>query len=163
MEKEVLARSAASGFTGSVVRPGLVYGGRGGTMPQLFGDAKGERLVTYYGAGMNRWTLVYRRDLATLYRLIAESGTGGIFHGVDGTPMPVRAVAEAASRAAGWDGRTRSIAFEELPEAEREHARRALGKDVAVTSSRTAALGWVPSFASFAEGAAQAYREWSQS
>ena len=162
MEQEVLARGAAAGFTGSVVRPGLVYGGSGGTMPEWFGDAQGERLVRYYGAGANRWTLVYRRDLATLYRLIAESGAAGIFHGVDGTPMPVRAVAEAASYAAGWEGRTRSIAFEELPQREREHARRALGKDVAVTSSRTALLGWTPTYSSFAEGAAQAYREWSQ-
>ena len=163
MEKEVLARSAAGGFAGTVDRPGLVYGGRGGTMPQLFGDPEGERLVRYYGAGKNRWTLVYRRDLATLYRLIAESGSGGIFHGVDNTPMQVKAIAEAASHAAGWNGRTLSIAFEELPEREREHARRALGKDVAVTSSRTAALGWRPSYASFADGAAQAYREWSNS
>ncbi len=161
MEQEVLARSAASGFTGAVVRPGLVYGGRGGTMPNLFGDPQGEQLVPYYGAGMNRWTLVYRRDLATLYRLIVESGARGIFHGVDGTPMTVKAMAEAASRAAGWGGRTRSIAFDDLPEREREHARRALGKDVAVTSSRAAALGWTPSYVSFAEGADQAFREWS--
>ena len=163
MEREVLDSGAASGFVGTVIRPGLVYGGRGGTMPELFGDARGERLVRYYGDGTNRWSLVYRRDLATLYRLIVESGASGIFHGVDGTPMPVRAIAETASRAAGWDGRTRSIAFEELPAREREHARRALGRDVAVTSSRTATLGWIPSFASFADGAAQAYREWSQS
>lgn len=162
MEQEVLSRSAASGFRGTVVRPGLVYGGRGGTMPQLFGDAEGAGLVRYHGDGTNRWPLVYRHDLATLYRLVAESGTGGVFHGVDGTPMPVRAVAEAASHAAGWEGRTRSIAFEELPANEREHARRALGRDVPVTSTRSATLGWKPSYASFAEGAAQAYREWTQ-
>ncbi|MBA3578373.1 MAG: NAD-dependent epimerase/dehydratase family protein [Gemmatimonadaceae bacterium] len=162
LEKEVLARSAGAGFSGAVVRPGLVYGGRGGTMPQWFGDAGRDRLVQYYGAGTNRWTLIYRRDLAALYWRLAESGMGGTFHGVDGTPMPVRAVAEAASRAAGWEGRTRSIPFEELPIAEREHARRALGRDVAVTSSRTSTLGWKPTYPSFQEGAAQAYREWSE-
>lgn len=143
---------------GAVVRPGLVYGGRGGTMPQLFGGADGA--VPFHGDGANRWTLVYRGDLAALYLRIAERRARGIFHGVDGTPLPVRQVAGAASRAAGWQGRTRSIPLGTGPVD--EHVERALVRDVAVVPRRSRELGWVPVYPSFTDGAPQAFAEWSQ-
>ncbi|HEX8361405.1 MAG TPA: NAD-dependent epimerase/dehydratase family protein [Longimicrobium sp.] len=151
VERDVL------GAGGAVVRPGLVYGGRGGTMPYLFGPAVEHGAVEYQGDGRNRWTLVYQRDLAALYLKIAERGASGIFHGVDGAPLTVREVAEAASRAAGAQGRTRAI-----PHAEGdEHAERALSRDVAVIARRSLELGWAPTFPSFLEGADQAFAEWS--
>jgi hypothetical protein len=75
---------------------------------------------------------------------------------------PPRWAARRASRAAGWQGRTRSIPLEG---AERdEHLERALMRDVAVVSRRSRELGWTPSFASFAEGGAdRAFAEWSGS
>lgn len=152
VERAVLAAG------GAVVRPGLVYGGRGGTMPTLFGGTDGA--VAFHGDGANRWTLVYRGDLAALYLRIAEQGARGVFHGVDGTPLPVRQVAEAASRAAGWRGRTRAIS-RESGEWD-EHVERALVRDVAVVSRRSRELGWAPAFPSFIHGAARAFAEWSR-
>jgi nucleoside-diphosphate-sugar epimerase len=152
IEREVL------GAGGAVVRPGLVYGGSGGTMPYLFGPAVDHGAAEYQGDGRNRWTLVYQRDLAALYVQIVERGATGIFHGVDGAPLTVREVAEAASRAAGAEGRTRAI-----PHAEGdEHAERALSRDVAVIARRSLELGWAPTFPSFLEGAEQAFTEWSR-
>jgi nucleoside-diphosphate-sugar epimerase len=152
LEREVLgdARSA-------VVRCGLAYGGRGGTMPLLFGGAAAEDGVAYPGDGRNRWALVYLRDLAALYLAIAERGATGIFHGVDGAPLRVREVAEVASRAAGTGGRTRAVPYDD----EDEHTTRALARDVAVVSRRSRELGWTPRFASFQDGAEQAFAEWS--
>ena len=152
-------RDVLGSMRGAVVRPGLVYGGRGGTMPYLFGPAVEHGAAEYQGDGRNRWTLVYRRDLAALYLQIVERGASGIFHGVDGAPLTVREVAEAASRAAGAGGRTRAI-----PHAEGdEHAERALSRDVAVVARRSLELGWKPTFPSFLEGADQAFAEWSAS
>ena len=151
VEREVL------GAGGAVVRPGLVYGGRGGTMPYLFGPAVDHGAAEYQGDGRNRWTLVYLRDLAALYLKIVERGATGIFHGVDGAPLTVREVAEAASRAAGAEGRTRAV-----PTEGDEHAERALSRDVAVIARRSLDLGWAPTFPSFLEGAAQAFAEWSR-
>lgn len=152
VEREVL------GAGGAVVRPGLVYGGRGGTMPYLFGPAVDHGAAEYQGDGRNRWTLVYQRDLAALYLEIVERGATGIFHGVDGAPLTVREVAEAASRAAGAQGRTRAIP---TPPGD-EHAERALSRDVAVIARRSLELGWAPTFPSFHEGAEQAFAEWSR-
>ena len=152
VERAVLGRG------GAVVRPGLVYGGRGGTMPQLFGGA--DETVAYHGDGANRWTLVYLGDLAALYLRIAEQRAHGVFHGVDGMPLPAREVARAASDAAGWQGRTRSIPLGTGPAD--EHVERALVRDVAVVSRRSRELGWTPRFPSFADGAAQAFAEWRQ-
>jgi nucleoside-diphosphate-sugar epimerase len=149
VEREVL------GAGGAVVRPGLVYGGRGGTMPYLFGPAVDHGAAEYQGDGRNRWTLVYLRDLAALYLKIVERGATGIFHGVDGAPLTVREVAEAASRAAGAEGRTRAV-----PTEGDEHAERALSRDVAVIARRSLDLGWAPTFPSFREGAQQAFAEW---
>lgn len=151
IERDVL------GAGGAVVRPGLVYGGRGGTMPFIFGPAVEHGAVEYPGDGRNRWTLVYLRDLAALYLMIVERGASGIFHGVDGAPLTVREVAEAASRAAGAGGRTRGIP---TPAGD-EHAERALSRDVAVVARRSLDLGWAPTFPSFLDGAEQAFAEWS--
>lgn len=151
-ERDVVARG------GAVVRLGLVYGGRGGTMPQLFGGTGGA--VPYHGEGTNRWTLVYLGDVAALYVRIAEQRARGVFHAVDGTPLPVREVARAASLAAGWRGRTRSIPLGTGPRD--EHLERALVRDVAVVSRRSRELGWSPVFPSFGDGAAQAFAEWSR-
>lgn len=119
----------------------------------------GHGAAEYHGDGRNRWTLVYLRDLAGLYRKIAECQAAGLFHGVDGAPLTVQEVAQAASFAAGAGGRTRSI-----PRLEHdEHAERALDRDVAVVSRRSRELGWAPRFVSFAEGAEQAFAEWSRS
>ncbi len=159
IEGEVLRRAGET-FRAAVVRAGLVYGGRGGTLPEIFGGVERDDAVAYYGEGQNRWTLVYLGDLARLYLAVVESEGEGVFHGVDGSPMAAAHVAEAASQAAGREGRTRSIPLDVARAQLGEYFDRALGRDVAVVATRSIDLGWQPTFASFAEGASVAYAEW---
>lgn len=150
--------AAERDVSAAVIRPGMVYGGNGGLTRKLFESAEEDGASAYVGDGQNHWSLVHRRDLARLYRMVAESGARGIFHGVDGHPVTVLAAARAASEAAGAGGAVRSIPV--------ERARESLGKvadalclNQRMMASRSAELGWRPEQRSFLDGAEQAYRE----
>jgi len=158
-EQKVL-EAAGPDLATAVVRPGIVYGGRGGILAEFFVTAARDGAAAYVGNGENRWSLVYRGDNARLYRLIAESRATGIFHAVDGTPLPVKELARLASEAAGAGGATRAVPLTEA----REHRGAvvdALALDQAVVSRRAAEVGWTPQYPSFREGVAAAYREWA--
>lgn len=159
VERDVLA-AAGGGVTTAVVRPGQVYGGSGGTLPMMFGSAVEEGAAVYVGDGASRWSLVHRDDLAHLFRRVVEARDGGVFHGVDGHPLSVADVARLASEAAGAGGRTRAIPLED---ARREWGSFAemLALDVAVAPVRARALGWTPTYPSFAAGVTDAFREWA--
>lgn len=143
----------------AVVRPGMVYGGRGGILGEFFASAARDGAAAYIGEGENRWSVVYRGDNARLYRRIAETRATGIFHAVDGTPLPVRELARLASEAAGGGGATRSIPLAEARERRGAEAD-AHVLDQAVVTRRAAEVGWTPQYPSFREGVAAAYREW---
>ncbi|HEX8171067.1 MAG TPA: NAD-dependent epimerase/dehydratase family protein [Thermoanaerobaculia bacterium] len=107
---------------GAVIRPGMVWGGEG---IWLFDHP------LYIDDGMNRWPLVHRDDLAELYRLVAERGGRGIFHGV----------AEVLRARDVFPGNGVPL----------EEARRELGGfadalalDQNVRADRSRALGWTP-------------------
>ena len=144
----------------AVIRPGMVYGGgQGGAVSELFRSAVQEGTATYVGDGCNRWSLVHRNDVAELYREVVEQRARGIFHAVDGHPLPVREIARHASRAAGRGGTTRSLPLEE--------ARGALGAfadalclDQVVAAPRAHALGWRPCWPAFGTAAEAAFAEW---
>lgn len=155
---ETGGEEAGGDLLAAVVRPAMVYGGHGGLTRKLFESAEQEGASTYVGEGDNHWSLVHRRDLARLYRMVAETGARGIFHGVDGHPVAVVAAATAASEAAGAGGAVRSIPV--------ERARESLGKvadalclDQRLVARRSAELGWRPDQRSFLDAAEQAYRE----
>jgi nucleoside-diphosphate-sugar epimerase len=157
-EKMVL-EAATPTLATAVVRPGLVFGGRGGLVGQLFETAERDGAALYIGSGDNRWPLVHRDDLARLLRMIVEKRARGIFHAVDGTATPVRELAEAASRAAGRGGATRARP--------RELARRLMGGvadalclDQQVRATRSAELGWCARRPGFLESAEALYAEW---
>lgn len=157
-ERKVLEATGPELVT-AVVRPGMVYGGRGGILGEFFASVERDGAAAYIGEGKNRWSVVYRGDNARLYRRIAETRATGIFHAVDGTPLPVRELARLASEAAGGGGATRSIPLAEARE-RRGAVVDAYVLDQAVVTRRAAELGWTPQYASFREGAAVAYREW---
>lgn len=160
IERSVLGAESAHLRT-AVVRLGVVYGANSFTMNELFSAARQQGSVPYHGAGQDRWPLIYRDDLAALYLRIAEQGASGIFHGVDGHPLPVARVAELASLTAGCEGRTRSIPLEVTREEGGEHADR-VARDVPVITTRSLELGWCPRLGSFEVGASIAYREWCE-
>jgi nucleoside-diphosphate-sugar epimerase len=159
-ERKVLA-AAGPDLATAVVRPGIVYGGRGGILAGLFASAAQEGAAAYVGGGENRWSVVHREDNARLYRCIAERRATGIFHAVDGTPLPVKELARLAAEAAGRGGATRSIPVAEARSLMGDVVD-ALVLDQAVVARRAAELGWAPRFASFREGVAAAYREWAE-
>lgn len=143
----------------AVVRPGVVYGGGGGLTADFFASAEEDGAAGYVEDGDQRWSLVHREDLPRLYRLILERGASGVFHGVDGQPVPVVEAARAASRAAGAGGDVREISMEAARE-EMGGVADALAMDQRLEAPRSAELGWTPERASFVEAAPEAYREW---
>ncbi len=160
-ERIVLAASDSHLAT-AVIRPGMVFGGVGGMVGELFRSARETGASEYVGDGENRWPLIHREDVGRLYRCVAESRGRGIFHAVDATALRVRDIAAAASRAAGQSGETRSVPLSE--------ARRMLGGfadalclDQELTARRSHALGWTAEHPSFPDSAPAAFREWAAS
>src|SRR5271165_6525780 len=81
-ERLVLA-AASPGMASAVIRPGWVYGGRGGLVGGYFESAVTEGAAALVGDGQNRMPLVHREDVAELYRRVLEQRATGIFHAVD--------------------------------------------------------------------------------
>ena len=157
---ERLVLEAAGGqLATAVVRPGMVYGGKGGQVVAFFSSATKEGAATYVGSGTNRWSLVHRDDLAQLYRLVVEKRARGIFHGVDGAPVTVADAARAASQVAGKGGATRSTPLEEARKQMGPMAN-ALCLDQIVGARRSAEFGWKPKYVSFPDSARAAFEEW---
>ncbi|HEX2076396.1 MAG TPA: NAD-dependent epimerase/dehydratase family protein [Longimicrobium sp.] len=143
----------------AVVRPGMVYGGRGGSVGQAFATAKRDRAALIVGDGRNRWPLIHLDDVGALYVHVAGARARGVFHAVDGTALTVDEIARAASRAAGAGGAVRYLPVEE--------ARAFLGAfadslalDQRIAAPRSAALGWRAERPAFPEWADEVYREW---
>jgi nucleoside-diphosphate-sugar epimerase len=157
-EKRVL-EAATERIHTAVVRPGMVFGGKGGIVNAWFDSAVKDGAAAFVGGGANRWALVHREDLAELYRAIVERGARGVFHGVDGASPAVRDAAAAASRAAGKGGAVKPIPVEEARKTFGPMAD-ALAMDQVVVSARGAEVGWAPRRAPFVAGAEDAFREW---
>lgn len=158
LERMVLEAASPTVAT-AVIRPGMVFGGRGGFLGQFFESAESQGAAAYVGSGENRWPLVHRQDLARLYRAVLEKRARGIFHGVDGSAVRVKDLAEAASRAAGRQGRTLARPIEAARGLLGERAD-ALCLDQRVRACRSSELGWRPQRSGFLESAEALYLEW---
>ena len=105
--------AAARGIRTVVIRPAMVYG-RGGGVPASFPrSARDTGAAVYVGTGENHWPFVHVDDLADLYVRALGAAPGSLFLGAAGPALPVRQVAEAASRGAGAEGRTRAWPVDE--------------------------------------------------
>src|SRR2546427_7782188 len=67
----------AKAVRGLVIRPGCVYGGRGGVSGGWFAAAAAGKAPTVVGSSQNRWAMVHVDDLADAYVRAAESGLAG--------------------------------------------------------------------------------------
>jgi len=143
----------------AVIRPGVVYGGRGGLIGNYFESAEKEGAAAYVGDGSNRVPLIHLEDLARFYRRVVEHHARGVFHAVDGNAVTLADVARAASEAAGKQGATRSIPLEQARQ-ELGGFADCLALDQLVESRRTAEIGWRPEHPNFLGEAAKAYLEW---
>jgi nucleoside-diphosphate-sugar epimerase len=143
----------------AVMRPGMVYGGAGGTLGDWFREARDGHTVSYPGDGSQHWTMVHRDDVAEAYRLALEHAQGGQrFLLVDESRFTVRELAEAVARATGAEARP----VEREQVLEREGT---LGAAYLMDQRMTAAkarreLGWVPRHTSFVAEVEDLHREW---
>lgn len=142
-----------------VLRPGMVYGGRGGTLGDWFEEAKEKRTVTYPGDGAQRWGMVHRDDMADGYALAFEHARGGErYLLVDQSRLKVREMAQAVAAATG----ARAVPSERREVIERLATYgAALLLDQQFTSARARReLGWIPRHLSFVAEAGALLREW---
>lgn len=159
--EELVLGTAEETVAATVVRPGMVYGGSGGLVVGFFESAEERGAAEHVGDGTNRWSMVHRDDLGRLYVAIAESRAGGVFHGVDGTPVQVALAAREASRAAGAGGEVRSVPVEEARESMGAVAD-ALALDQALVTARADEVGWRPDHESYVGSVDTAYAEWRE-
>ena len=142
-----------------VVRPGVVYGGGGGIVGDLFKSAT-NGLVRVIGDGNNHWPLVYDRDLADLYaRLAASADASGIYHANDEGDERVNDVVSAIKPYVPVRPDVRYVPIEEARTKMGPYAD-ALACDQLVRSPRARALGWTPTLHSVAGNAARLIEEW---
>src|SRR2546422_11361239 len=71
----------AKAVRGLVIRPGCVYGGRGGMTGDWFVAAAAGKAPTVVGSGHHRWTMVHVDDMAHAFVRAAGGGAAGA--GVD--------------------------------------------------------------------------------
>jgi nucleoside-diphosphate-sugar epimerase len=150
---------AGADLVTAVIRPGLVYGGSGGLTAPYFASAVEHGAARYVGDGTNRVNPIHLADLARLYRAVVKSRAGGVFHGVDGRPLRLAELAQAASAAAGRGGATESIPLEEARRRMGPYAD-ALALDQVAQSRRGPEIGWEPRHAGFVADAGEAFRDW---
>ena len=143
----------------AVMRPGMVYGGTGGTFAGWFREAHEKRTVTYPGDGAQRWCLVHRDDVAEGYRLAIEHARGGQrFLLADESTFKVGELAEAVATAAGAEAQ--SCGRDEVVERLGLYGT-ALLLDQRVTGARARrTLGWVPRHTNFVAEVASLMRDW---
>ena len=95
---------------GVVLRPGTVFGRKGGRVAGMFQDARTMGAVRIVGDGENHWSTVHVDDLADLYvRAVTNPAAGELFIACGGMPQPVGKIARAVAKACGLDGKAGSV------------------------------------------------------
>lgn len=160
IERRVLEHPQVRGL---VIRPGCVYGGRGGLTGLWFeGAEKGE--VRVVGEGHNRWAMVHVEDLADAYlRLVESNLSREVFNITDRSRATVNEMAEATIRAA--DGKAK---ITHVPVMEAEKQMGAFAECLTLNQhvdGRKAVrlLGWQPKHGGFVDGAQTYYQAWKAS
>jgi nucleoside-diphosphate-sugar epimerase len=148
---------AKDGIRAAVVRPGIVYGGpRGGIPAMFFGTALKHGAAHTVGSGDNHWPMVHVDDLAELYvRLVERAASGSVYNAADASRLTQREIAEAASRAAGKDGKVQAQQPDGSPFSE------ALALDQQMSSEKARNdLDWRPRHESFAAESELLFKTW---
>lgn len=150
----------ASHVRGLVLRPGCLYGGRGGLTGAWFEGAQGG-VLRLVGEGHNHWAMVHADDVGEAYVRAAESGLGGeAFVLAERSGASVRECAEAAARASGHAVTLETVALDEARRTMGDFAE-CLALDQHVSSAKAEArLGWRVRHAGFVADAAAYYVAW---
>jgi nucleoside-diphosphate-sugar epimerase len=159
LHEQAVLQAAGSGLRAVIVRPGIVYGGTGGIIGELFRDAM-NGLVRVIGTGENHWPLVYGRDLGDLFvRLALRADASGVYHANDEADESVNDIVEAVVTHVPNEPSVRHVPLEEARAKMGPYAV-ALTLDQRVRSPRAHALGWTPSLHSVAGNVARLLEEW---
>ena len=111
---DAIMSAADQGGRPVLIMPGAVYGDNGGLITAAMVEPAGTQGYAIYVAdGANHMALVHRRDIARLYVLALGAPAGSRYLGVGESDATMRQVAEAAGRAAGVGGATRSLSLDE--------------------------------------------------
>jgi len=147
---------AKDGIRAVVVRPGIVYGGKGGVSGMLFGSAVKGGAAQMVGDGANHWPMVHVDDLAELYvRLVERAPAGSIYNATDASQHTQKEIAEAASKAAGKEGKVQAQPPDGSPFQE------ALALDQRLSSEKARNdLDWRPRHESFTNEADALFKAW---
>jgi nucleoside-diphosphate-sugar epimerase len=104
--EQLVRDAAAKGVRSVVVRPAIVYGHGGGIVAMFSNAARQDGIVKVVGTDRTRWSFVHVEDLADLYVLLLEQAKpGSVYLAAHGPAIVVKAVAEAAARAASPSAR----------------------------------------------------------
>jgi len=148
--------TAKEGIRSVVVRPGIVYGGKGGITGMFFGSALKSGAAQTVGEGANHWPMVHVDDLAELYvRLVERAPAGSVFNAIDASHLTQHEIAEAASRAAGKDGKVVASA----PDGSPYHEALLLDQHLSSEKARND-LDWRPRHESFVAEAEPLFKAW---
>ncbi len=160
VEALVLGSSITKGI---VIRPGLVYGGRGGLTGMWFQGALKDKSVKVIGDGNNHLPPIHVEDLADSYLRAAESGLGGeLFLLADDSTATAKQMATAAARAAGYQGEVQLWPVADAAKIMGVWVE-GLGLDQHIDSGKSRRLlGWQPRHRQFAEEAATYFEAWKE-
>jgi len=144
-----------------VLRPGCLYGGRGGLTAAWFSSAAREGAARIVGDGANRWAMVHVDDLAAAYVAAVGSTLGGdVLNLAEPAGATVRECAAAASRAAGRDGAVVALGAEEAAAAFGPTAEPLAFTQLVDSSRAGRLLGWRPRHAGFVAEAPACFASW---
>jgi nucleoside-diphosphate-sugar epimerase len=154
--EQLALETAKDGIRSVVVRPAIVYGGKGGLPGMFFGTALKHGAAQTIGDGANHWPMVHVDDLAELYvRLVERAPAGSVFNAADASRLTQREIAEAASRAAGKDGKVAA----QQPDGSPFHEALLLDQRISSEKARND-LDWRPRHESFAAEADAIFKAW---
>jgi nucleoside-diphosphate-sugar epimerase len=162
LEAEALVLGAnRRGLRTIVLRPGCVYGGKGGLTAGWFESALKEGAARVIGDGGNRWAMIHRYDLADAYLRAVESPWGGeLFNLTDRSRFTVAECARAASRAAGAGGRTKNVPLEDAVSTMGPMAGPLVFNQHVDSSKAVRMLGWQPRHGGFVDGVDRYFAAW---
>lgn len=161
VEETVLTAEQVDGI---VVRPGCVYGERGGLTGMWFDAAENKDTIDVVGDGTNFWTMVHVDDLADAYVRIAEAAPAGeVFNISDRSRWTVRDMVQAVARATDFKGDINFVPVEEAAQ-EMGPMAEALAVDQHIDSRKAVnLLGWQPNHGGFVDEVETFYQSWKSS
>lgn len=131
----------------ATLHPAMVYHQEGGVFDRMLADIAAERPIELWGNASIRWPLIHRKDLAVVYRLLAENpDLTGHFNAVAQCGVEIGAIAATLARAHGHDG-TLNCLSRAKAQALAGHWAEGPMLDQRLSGARLrAATGWVPQY-----------------